>query len=140
MQLLHFQSINALLQPHPLAAAITVLQVPTIGVSCEGASNLRQLNAVTALLIHQLNHTRFLPRHHAGATIGVCCEDASNLRQLNAEAGRQGTQLNVLIDVNVGQDRCGVDEPERAAELALLAEELPHVRFAGIQVRRTCDC
>ncbi|KAG2491400.1 hypothetical protein HYH03_010191 [Edaphochlamys debaryana] len=69
----------------------------------------------------------------AGTRISVCFESEANLRALNAAAAAQGTHLDVLVEVNVGQDRCGVDRPEEAVALAAAAKALDNVRFAGIQ-------
>ncbi|EFJ48715.1 hypothetical protein VOLCADRAFT_90489 [Volvox carteri f. nagariensis] len=41
----------------------------------------------------------------AGARVGVCFEDPDNLRHLNRAAAARGTTLDVLLELNVGQDR-----------------------------------
>ncbi|KXZ48640.1 hypothetical protein GPECTOR_26g543 [Gonium pectorale] len=69
----------------------------------------------------------------AGARVGVCFESEANLRQLNAAAAARGTSLDVLVELNVGQDRCGVDSPAEVVALARAASVLDNVRFAGIQ-------
>lgn len=42
-------------------------------------------------------------------------------------------RLGVLVECNVGGNRCGVDSPEDAAALAALIKENGYLRFAGIQ-------
>ncbi|KAG2454896.1 hypothetical protein HYH02_000727 [Chlamydomonas schloesseri] len=69
----------------------------------------------------------------AGARVGVCYERADNLRRLNAAAAARGTHLDVLVELNVGQDRCGANSPQEVVELARAAAGLDNVRFAGIQ-------
>src|SRR5690606_8716970 len=41
--------------------------------------------------------------------------------------------VDVLVEVDIGQKRCGVQTHAEAIELASLATRLPNVRFAGIQ-------
>ncbi len=47
------------------------------------------------------------PARPPGARVAVCYESEDNLRALNAAAAARGTSLDVLIEVNAGQDRCG---------------------------------
>jgi D-serine deaminase-like pyridoxal phosphate-dependent protein len=50
-----------------------------------------------------------------------------------AAAERHGTRLDVLVEINVGASRCGVDPGEPAAALAQLIAREKHLRFAGLQ-------
>src|SRR3954462_703627 len=51
-----------------------------------------------------------------------------------AEAAiRAGTTLDVLVEVDVGQNRCGVRSPEAAADLADAIARQRSLRFAGLQ-------
>jgi D-serine deaminase-like pyridoxal phosphate-dependent protein len=67
------------------------------------------------------------------AWIGVCVDDAGNVEQLSEAATRLGTTLAVLVEVNVGADRCGVHPGEAALQLAQLVEGSSGLRFAGLQ-------
>ncbi|GLC42545.1 hypothetical protein PLESTB_001112000 [Pleodorina starrii] len=69
----------------------------------------------------------------AGARVGVCFESVDNLRRLNSAAAAAGTSLDVLVELNVGQDRCGVDSPAEVVALARAVARLDNVRFAGLQ-------
>lgn len=40
-----------------------------------------------------------------GVKVSLCVEDRDNVKALAAEAARQGTHVDVLVEVNVGQDR-----------------------------------
>jgi D-serine deaminase-like pyridoxal phosphate-dependent protein len=51
---------------------------------------------------------------------------------LNAKIEQAGLQVGVLLDVNVGQNRCGV-MPENALELALEISKLEHLKLIGVQ-------
>ena len=66
------------------------------------------------------------------AKVSVCCDDAANARDISAAARAAGTTLDVLIEVDVGQHRCGVEPGEPAAALAKEIASLPGLRFAGL--------
>ncbi|MGE3961530.1 MAG: DSD1 family PLP-dependent enzyme [Dehalococcoidia bacterium] len=67
----------------------------------------------------------------ARATLCVAVDDERNLREVSAAAARAGVHIDVLVDINVGANRCGVS-PAKAAELAQLAIELPGVALRGL--------
>jgi D-serine deaminase-like pyridoxal phosphate-dependent protein len=69
--------------------------------------------------------------HHGRVTVAV--DDPANLRDLARAASSQGVTLDVLIEVNTGMDRCGVEPGEQAVSLAKVAADLPGIRFRGIQ-------
>lgn len=69
--------------------------------------------------------------HHARITVAV--DDAGNLRDLAAAAQEQGVSLDVLVEVNTGMNRCGVEPGEPAVRLAKVAADLPNLHFRGIQ-------
>ena len=51
---------------------------------------------------------------------------------INAVAGELGVRVKVLLDVNVGQNRCGV-EPENAATFAQSLEQFQNLELIGVQ-------
>jgi D-serine deaminase-like pyridoxal phosphate-dependent protein len=51
---------------------------------------------------------------------------------LNAKLELASLNVDVLLDVNVGQNRCGV-APENALELALEISKLEHLKLIGVQ-------
>jgi D-serine deaminase-like pyridoxal phosphate-dependent protein len=66
------------------------------------------------------------------AKVSVCCDDAANAGDISAAARAAGSTLDVLIEVDVGQHRCGVEPGEPAAALAKEIASLPGLRFAGL--------
>ncbi len=70
-------------------------------------------------------------RHHARVTVAV--DDADNLRELARAASERGVELEVLVEVNTGMNRCGVEPGEPALALARVAADLPGIRLRGIQ-------
>jgi 3-hydroxy-D-aspartate aldolase len=67
------------------------------------------------------------------ADVAVCVDDAENVRQLDAAAAAFGVRLPVLVEINVGANRCGVEPGEPAVALAREIAAAGHLRFAGLQ-------
>ena len=67
------------------------------------------------------------------AKIAVCADNADNVTALDAAACEAGVQLDVLVEVNVGANRCGVEPGEPAFNLAQQIHQSKHLRFAGLQ-------
>jgi 3-hydroxy-D-aspartate aldolase len=60
-------------------------------------------------------------------------DDAGNVADLAQAARRPCVNLDVLVEVNVGANRCGVEPGEPAVTLARAIAESPNLRFAGVQ-------
>src|SRR5688572_24945387 len=68
------------------------------------------------------------------AHVAVCVDDAGNVAALDAAAGAEfGVRLDVLVEVNVGANRCGVEPGAPAVKLAQQVAACPNLRFAGLQ-------
>ena len=67
------------------------------------------------------------------ARVGVCVDHAENAATVSAAAASFGVELEVLIEIDVGANRCGVSPGEPAVALARTVDELPGLRFAGLQ-------
>ena len=71
--------------------------------------------------------------HLAGRThVIVGADNDGNLRDISAAAGRAGTVVRVLVELDIGMDRCGVAAADDALALARLTTELPGLDFAGV--------
>eukprot|EP00756_Hemistasia_phaeocysticola_P052154 Hpha_TRINITY_DN2735_c0_g1::TRINITY_DN2735_c0_g1_i1::g.110395::m.110395 len=77
---------------------------------------------------------RLLGLAAAGHRVGCCVDDLGNLEALGAAASEKGVSLDVYVEVNGGQNRCGVP-PASEALLELTRAVLQHkaLRFGGIQ-------
>lgn len=73
-----------------------------------------------------------LARLAKNARIAVCVDDARNVADLSAAATRHATTLNVLIEVNVGDNRCGVAPGQPALDLARAIIASPGLGFTGL--------
>jgi len=66
------------------------------------------------------------------AHIIVAIDDASNAEELSNAALTAGSTLGVLIDLDVGMERCGVRSKEEALRLAQHASKLRGLRLEGM--------
>jgi len=65
--------------------------------------------------------------------ITVTVDDDRNVEQLSRAAGEAGSNLELLIEIDVGMGRCGVRTKEEALPIAERIAELPHVELRGMQ-------
>lgn len=62
-----------------------------------------------------------------------CVDNPVGVASMAAAAERNGTRIDVIVEINVGASRCGVDPGEPAVELAQAIAREKHLRFAGLQ-------
>ena len=67
------------------------------------------------------------------AEVAVCVDDADNARDLDEAARAFGVRLAVLVEINIGMNRCGVEPGEPALRLARHVAAQRGLRFAGLQ-------
>ena len=66
------------------------------------------------------------------ARLSVCVDDAGGIADLDRACRAAGTRIDVFVEIEVGQGRCGVPAHE-AARLAALVVSADTLRFAGLQ-------
>ena len=67
------------------------------------------------------------------AKVAVCAADAGNVADLDAAARAGGVVLDVLVEIDVGANRCGVAPGAPALALAQAIDKAPGLRFGGLQ-------
>src|SRR5690242_8936696 len=67
------------------------------------------------------------------ARVSVCVDDAQNVADLAEAARAAGATLGVLVEVDLGMSRCGVEPGEPALALARRIQDSPGLRFLGLQ-------
>lgn len=67
------------------------------------------------------------------ARIGVAVDDAENVDDVERAAREAQVMLDVLVEVDVGLNRCGVEPGPPAVALARHVAGKKHLRFAGLQ-------
>jgi D-serine deaminase-like pyridoxal phosphate-dependent protein len=76
---------------------------------------------------------RLAAQHAAHPTIRVVVDSAAGAQMLDVACAANPHPLEVLIDLDVGQQRCGVAPGEPALALARTIAQLPHLRLVGVQ-------
>src|SRR6478735_1166735 len=67
------------------------------------------------------------------ARIAACADDAGNVAALDEAARAAGVKIDVLVEVNVGANRCGVEPGAPAVKIAQAIAGAKNLRFAGLQ-------
>jgi D-serine deaminase-like pyridoxal phosphate-dependent protein len=134
----------ARLRPHAKShkcAEIALRQIAAgaVGVCCQKVSEAEALVAggvADVLIANEVVGTGKLDRLAAlarKAKLGVCADAAENVIELDAAAARAGVRFDVLVEINVGADRCGVEPGAPALDLARKIVATGNLRFAGLQ-------
>ncbi|SPE19978.1 D-threonine aldolase [Burkholderiales bacterium] len=118
------------------------IEAGAVGVCCQ------KLGEAEAMLAGQINDVLItneivgeskmrrmarVARAYAPARLGVCVDNAEIARQLAAICTTEQVVLDVYVEIDVGQNRCGVTEPRAAAALARLVHDTPAFHFRGLQ-------
>lgn len=110
-----------------------------VGVCCQkvGEAEAMVYGGVPDVLVsNQIVGTPKLARLAAlgrQAKVRVCADDAGNVAELDAAAEAAGVTLDVLVEIDVGAERCGVLPGEPAVALARAVDNAKHLRFGGLQ-------
>ena len=119
--------------------ALRQIALGAVGVCCQKVSEAQALveGGVRDVLVtneivgpRKIAHLAALAHE---AAIGVCVDDAGNVAALDAAATRAGVTLDVLVEIDVGAHRCGVEPGSAALELARRVAGANALRFAGLQ-------
>jgi 3-hydroxy-D-aspartate aldolase len=70
-----------------------------------------------------------LARH---ARLIVAVDDAANVKDLSAAAQSFGVEVGVIVEVNIGMNRCGVEPGAPVVKLAKAIAKSPGLRFDGL--------
>ena len=73
----------------------------------------------------------------ARINVSVTADSAYTVRGLASAAELAGLTLTVLVECDTGGQRCGVESPQDAAELARLIGSLPNLHFGGLMTYPT---
>jgi D-serine deaminase-like pyridoxal phosphate-dependent protein len=130
-------------RPHSKAnktPAIVQMEIAAgaIGVTCAKVSEAEVMasNGIRDILIaNQVVgpiKTRRLAHLAGYSDVIVAVDNPDNVREHNAAACEAGTKPRVVVEVNVGMERCGVAPGGPALELAKLVDSMPNLRFAGV--------
>lgn len=120
--------------------ALRQIGLGAVGVCCQKVGEAEAMvygGVPNVLVTNEIVGTRKIARLAAlakeRAWVGVCADHPDNVANLNEAALAYGVRLPVLVEVNVGADRCGVEPGEPALALARQIAASPGLRFAGLQ-------
>ena len=119
--------------------ALRQIALGAVGVCCQKVSEAEAMvqGGVRDVLVAnevvgaaKAKRAAALARH---AHVAVCADDAGNVAALDAAARDFGVRLDVLVEINVGANRCGVEPGAPAVALARQISACGNLRFAGLQ-------
>lgn len=87
---------------------------------------------ITSEIVGHAKLARLLQLLQRGTKITAVVDSAEGARALDAALSSAGLGLDILIELDVGQGRCGV-APEDALPLAQVLATLPALRLVGLQ-------
>lgn len=67
------------------------------------------------------------------AQVRVCVDDSRNIQEMSRAAQAAGATIGVLIEVDIGMNRCGVEPGPQVLELAHQVAASPGLHFVGLQ-------
>lgn len=138
------QQAGIALRPHAkthksAVIALQQLALGAVGICCQKISEAEAMIAggVRDVLISNQIVGRQKIERLIGlidfAHVSVCVDDADNVAALSSASQLHNATLDVLVEINVGANRCGVPPGEPALELARLVTRAPGLRFMGLQ-------
>jgi 3-hydroxy-D-aspartate aldolase len=137
------RGLDVRVRPHAKShkcPAIALRQIAhgAVGVCCQKVSEAEAMvrgGVGDVLIANEVVGMRKLSRLASlaqTARVSVCVDDPANVAELEQAARTAGVRLDVLVEVNVGANRCGVEPGEPALLLARAIADNSALRFAGI--------
>ena len=139
----YFTTVNAMLRPHVKTHKTPIIShkqiaAGAIGVTCAklgeaeavihaGVRDVLIANQVVGS--HKIARLINLARH---SEIMVAVDNPQNVRDISAAAAAKGVTVRMLVEVNVGMNRCGVDSGKPALELAKQIRQSSNLKFEGL--------
>ncbi len=113
------------------AAGICVQKLSEAAVFLDGGiDDVLITNEVVGL--PKLRRLAALAKAHPQARLGVLVDDLGVVRQLAQCCDEAGARVDVYVEVDVGQNRCGIAQPEEAVTLARAIVASPRLNFMGL--------
>lgn len=121
------------------ALAYMELAAGAIGVTCAklgeaevmAAAGIRDI-LIANQIVGPQKVTRLVNlRPHADVIVAV--DSAESVRELSEAATAKGVELRVVVEVDVGMGRCGVEPGEAVVRLAQKVADAPGLKLAGLE-------
>ena len=139
----YMTSVNTELRPHvkthksPIIAQKQI-KAGAIGVTCAKLGEAEEIvqSGIRDVLIanqivgkHKITRLINLAKQ---SEIMVAADDTKNLQDISDAAVADGVNVRILVEVNIGMDRCGVEPGEEALTLAQQVLQSPNLKFEGL--------
>ena len=140
----YFQNRSAKLRPHFKNHKCTTLAKRQLSHGAVGMT-CAKLGEAEVLVSHGIDNVlianqvvgdikiRRLVRLAHLATVACAVDHIEQAIAISRIAAESGATINLLVEVDIGMGRCGVSAGQPALDLARRIQELPGVRFAGLQ-------
>lgn len=140
----YFSKSTSVLRPHAKThkspiVALKQIEAGAVGSTCAKlgeAEQLQQGGVRDILIANQIvGHRKIarlagLARH---CNIAVAVDNEKNAREISDAAVAAGSTVRVLVEVNIGMNRCGVEPGKDTLELVKKVTKLPGISFFGFQ-------
>jgi D-serine deaminase-like pyridoxal phosphate-dependent protein len=110
------------------AVGITVAKLGEAEVMVNGGIK----DVLIANQVVEITKIARLARLNKHATVTVAVDNIENIRVLDQAAAYYNTKINVLVEVNVGLDRCGVEWGKPALDLSMQILRMENIVFRGL--------
>lgn len=139
-----FGNTNVKVRPHikthkcPRIAALQ-MEAGATGITCAKVSEAEvfaQAGIRDILIANQVTGAMKIDRvtDLAGkCDIKVAVDDPENVNQLNSASVAKNVRVGVLVEVNIGMNRCGVEPGQDTLELSRIVEAASNLDFLGFQ-------
>lgn len=140
----YFERVTPALRPHVKlhratpALAHRQMQAGAIGLTCAKLSEAEALAAAgirDILIANQIVGRRKVQRLAnlaAHTDVMVAVDSYENVSELSAAARARGVEIRVLVEVNIGHNRCGVEPLEPALALSRAVHRAPGLKYMGL--------
>jgi D-serine deaminase-like pyridoxal phosphate-dependent protein len=139
----YFKSVGIDWRPHTKgikipAIAQMLIQAGAIGVTCAKLSEAEVLvegGIQDILIANQVVGIEKISRLvdiNRRADVMVAVDSIENANQISAKAQDSGINIPILVEVDTGMERCGVEAGEIAVRFAQKVAGLPGIQFKGV--------
>lgn len=139
----YFTTVNAELRPHlkthksPIIAQQQIA-AGAIGITCAKlgeAETIIDAGIRDVLIANQIVGKLKIERLTniaVNSDIMVAVDNIQNVQDISDAATAKGVKIRILVEVNIGMDRCGVEPGKAAADLAQQVIQSPNLIFEGL--------
>ncbi len=88
---------------------------------------------ITSPVVGAAKVNRLVALNKKAEKLKLVADNSINVSDLSDTAGRESTELDLLIDIDIGMQRTGVHAADEIVRLARLADDSPNLNYRGVQ-------